>query len=153
MRAQLPVWSPISARILASGLARAAGSDPLGLLEARLAAEYRAQSVVLTDGGTSALTLALRSLGPAPVVGLPAYGCFDLATAAVGANATLRFYDVDPASLAPDDASLRQILAAGVDGVVFVHFYGVPVDLRRWRDSVRSAGAVVIDDAAQGAGA
>jgi len=153
IRAQLPVWSPVSGRMLASGLLRSLQHDPRQALERHLLEEYAARRALLTDSGTSALTLALRSLGSSPVVALPAYGCFDLATAAVGADAKVRFYDIDPGTLAPDEGSLRRALAEGVSGVVVAHFYGVPVDLRIWRVEVAAAGAVLIDDAAQAVGA
>ncbi len=153
MRAQLPVWSPVSAGILAGGLARALGADPRRLLSRVLAEEYGAERVVLSDSGTTALTLALHAVGVRPTVALPAYGCFDLVTAAVAADSRVRFYDLDPTTLAPEAGSLQRVLEAGVDAVVFVHFYGVPVDVRRWYAAVHAAGAVVIDDAAQGAGA
>jgi dTDP-4-amino-4,6-dideoxygalactose transaminase len=88
--------------------------------------------------------------GDAPVA-LPAYGCYDLATAAVGSGSRVRLYDLDPATLAPDMESLRAAVSAGVSAVVVVHFYGIPVDLAPL-DEVLS-GTLVIEDAAQGAGA
>ncbi len=136
-----------------TGLLRSLKGDPRALLAGALAEEYSVGRALLCDSGTSGLTLALRSLGPEAVVALPAYGCFDLATAAVGADAKVRFYDVDPRTLAPDDQSLRRTLAEGVTAVVVAHFYGIPIDLRAWEDEVRAAGAVLIDDAAQGVGA
>ena len=35
-------------------------------------------------------------------VALPAFGCFDLATAAVGADVPVLFYDLEPTTLQPD---------------------------------------------------
>lgn len=110
---------------------------------------------MLTDSGTSALTLALRHTcddGRRPVA-IPAYGCFDLATAVLGARVPFILYDVDPTTLGPDFDSLRRALRQGADRIVVVHLYGVPVDMRAVLDLARDHGALVIDDAAQGVGA
>jgi dTDP-4-amino-4,6-dideoxygalactose transaminase len=54
--------------------------------------------------------------------------------------------------LGPDLGSLQRALEAGAGAVVIVHLYGVPVDLRAIEPLVRHAGAVLIEDAAQGVG-
>jgi dTDP-4-amino-4,6-dideoxygalactose transaminase len=120
-----------------------------------LASFFGSRDVVLTSSGTAALTLAMRGArriaGDAPVA-LPAYGCYDLATAAAGSGSrVVVLYDLDPATLAPDTDSLRAAVSAGVSAAVVVHFYGIPVDLAPL-DEVLS-GTLVIEDAAQGAGA
>lgn len=129
---------------------------PTGL-EQWLARRYEVDAALLLDSGTSALRLAIESLAtataPAVRVALPAYACYDLATAAAGAGAEVSFYDVDPATLGPDWASLSAALSAGAVAVVLVHQYGIPVDLDRARALCDAHGAVVVEDAAQGAGA
>lgn len=156
LRQQLPAWSPTSLSALGAGLAAAAGA---GRADAdwvvnRVAEEYRAESVILTDSGTSALRLAIEASAPpgARAVACPAWGCYDLATAALGAGAAVLCYDLDPATLAPDPASLAAVLARRPTAVVLVHFFGVPVDLERWRDQVERIGATLIEDAAQAFG-
>lgn len=129
---------------------------PAGL-EQWLARRYEVDAALLLDSGTSALRLAVESLAtataPAVRVALPAYACYDLATAAAGAGAEVSFYDVDPATLGPDWASLSAALSPGAVAVVLVHQYGIPVDLDRARALCDAHGAAVIEDAAQGAGA
>lgn len=152
-RYQAPVHSPLDVAAVAAAFL---GGDPRALLADRLRGEFGAVRVHLLDSGTSALTLAiLASLGPAAggAIALPGYGCFDLATAALGAGATVRLYDVDPATLQPDLDSLRRVVAGGVRGVVVVHQYGVPVALDPIRELLRPTGALLIEDAAQGIGA
>lgn len=110
--------------------------------------------MVLTDSGTTALTLALagargRAGGE---VALPAYGCFDLATAAVGAEAPVRFYDLDPVTLGPDMEALDRAVRAGARTVVIAHYYGLPVDLDRVRRLLEGREVVLVEDAAQGEG-
>ncbi len=151
-----PVHSPLSLSALGSGLlalgsSRGAETAPAQLLRAH----YGAREVVLTDSGTAALTLALRAAARAngAPVALPAYGCFDLATAAVGAAASVLLYDLEPATLGPDLRSLRRALEQGVRTIVVAHLYGLPVDYRAVEDLAADFGALVIEDAAQGGGA
>jgi perosamine synthetase len=83
---------------------------------------------------------------------LPAFCCYDLATAANGADVPVVLYDVDPHSLAPDLDSLRRALRLDVGAIVVVHLYGYPVDLTEVNRLAGEVGAVVIEDAAQAAG-
>jgi len=119
---------------------------------------FGGSQVLLTDSGTSALTLALRALaadsvGDPPVVALPAYCYYDVATAADGAGVRVMLYDLDPRTLGPDWDSLETVLDAGVRAVVVAHLYGIPVDMGRVATAAGAHGAVVIEDAAQGVGA
>jgi len=159
-RHQLPVYSPLSAGALLLG-ARAA-ARPAGHAGAQeqlislLSASYAPKAVLLTDSGTTALTAALISAmkdRPGAAVAMPAFACYDVATAADGADAPVLLYDTDPHTLAPDIASLRAVLRHGAAAVVIVHLYGYPVDLAEVNRLAAQAGAVVIEDAAQAAGA
>ncbi|MFZ5624228.1 MAG: DegT/DnrJ/EryC1/StrS family aminotransferase, partial [Gemmatimonadota bacterium] len=159
VRHQLPVYSPLDARAWLGGLA--AMLDPRSCetdVTAWIAERWRSVAVRLTDSGTSALSLAIAaSLAGRPagegLVALPAYACYDVATAVDGAGVRAVLYDVDPATLGPDWDSLAAALRAGAGAVVVAHLYGVPVDLARVARMAANAGALVIEDAAQGAGA
>lgn len=150
-----PAFSPVTIGSIAGGLRSFASGEPSGL-DGWLARRYEVDAALLVDSGTSALRLALtaatRPGGASLSVALPAYGCYDLATAAVGAEAAVSFYDVDPITLGPDWPSLAAVLSTGVDALVLVHQYGVPVDVNRARALADACGAIVIEDAAQGAG-
>jgi dTDP-4-amino-4,6-dideoxygalactose transaminase len=161
-RKQLPVYSPVTVgSVAAAFIASATGGERARSRVLELVrAEYGPRELLLLDSGTSALMLALRAAcreaeeaGRAPLVALPAYGCFDLATAAVGANARVVLYDLDPATLGPDWPSLKRALAYRPAAVVVAHLYGVPVDVARVVGVAAAVDAVVIDDAAQGVGA
>lgn len=154
-----PVHSPVPAAALGAGF-RALFSEGSGLRErtaARIARRFGARRVLLTDSGTSALTLALA--GAAAVrddrsaVALPAYGCYDLLTAARGADVEPVLYDLAPGTLSPDPASLRRAVGRGVGVIVAAHLYGVPVDLDDVAAAAAETGALVVEDAAQGVGA
>jgi len=97
------------------------------LLEGLLAM-YEASVGILTDSGTSALRLALSAAADAGrlPVAMPAYSCYDLATAAIGADVPVLLYDLDPLTLEPDEASLTQALEAGARTLVVAHLFGRP---------------------------
>ncbi len=154
LRSQLPSRSPLSAAALVAGLRCAAdgGREALDWLEHRLRDVYRARGVLLTDSGTSALRLALEAAPPAPAA-LPAYSCYDLATAAVGAGVPALLYDVRSDTLGPDLASLDRALASGAGTVVVAPLFGLPVEMEPVEARCREAGALLVEDAAQEIGA
>ncbi len=166
MRRQLASYSPLRAhRLLAAAkTAVLAPERTLAELEARLAARFDAPLVLLTDSGTHALQIAMelaQELRPGGPMALPAYSCFDLVTAAAGAHVPVMFYDIDPISLAPDMTSLAAGLRPEGQGrtkykppvaVVAGNLYGFPLDWTELRSATHGAGALLIEDAAQGMG-
>ena len=160
MRRQLPVSSPLSLPVIWSAVVQATRltPDPRKALATLLAEEFSAESVVLCGSGTEALQLALRAAKqlldePPRTVALPAFTCYDVGAAAVGAGARIALYDLDPATLAPDFDSLRAVLKQGARVVVVSPLYGVPIDWDALERIVAPFGAVAIEDAAQGHGA
>ena len=152
-----PVHSPVTpAGLLAALRALLTGGDRTRReLEAALLGDLNAGRVVLTDSGTTALALAMRSAMEATGrshIALPGYGCYDLVTALNATGAGVVLYDVDPATLGPDWESFGAALATAPAAVVVVHLYGLPVDLDRVRTMADQAAVPVIEDAAQGAG-
>jgi dTDP-4-amino-4,6-dideoxygalactose transaminase len=124
-------------------------------LEGFLRQTFDARAVLLTDSGTSALTLALRASAASPPirpVALPAYGCYDLATAADGAGADVLLYDVDTRTLGPNLDSLEAALRGGAGTLVIASLYGMPIDLDSVKELAARHGAVVVEDAAQAVG-
>lgn len=155
-RHQLPARSPLTLRSLAGGVASAlvSGSRDAGIAALGTAITHRqgVAGALLTDSGTAALRLALQSPPGRALIALPAYGCFDLASAVLGAGASVIFYDIDPLTLSPDARSLERALRHGAGAAVIVHLYGVPVDVPAAMRLAAAHGAIIIDDAAQGAG-
>jgi dTDP-4-amino-4,6-dideoxygalactose transaminase len=136
-----------------------AGVAPRNVLEVvreRIARDYGSSDAVLTDSGTSALRLGIEaaiaeSKGRNPLVALPAYSCFDVATAADGAEARVALYDIDPVTLSPSPDSFHAALALRPAAVVIAHLYGLAADPGLFA-AAAAGGSVVIDDAAQGVG-
>jgi len=154
---QPPVWSPLTLGALLSGFRAAwlgGGDRARRLLAAELQGAYDPQALYLTDSGTSALTIALqvaKATTGAPAA-LPAYCCYDLATATDGAGIPFLLYDLDPGTLSPDLGSLRRAFEAGARCVVVAHLYGVPADFGAVQALASEFGAIVIEDAAQASG-
>jgi len=161
LRFQLTTYSPVSAAGIRAGAAAAraaAADDPRAELRDALRAAYAADDAVLCGSGTQALQLAIATAvadggaGVPRLVALPAFCCYDVAAAAVGARVGVLLYDVDPATLAPDLDSLRRTLAQGARAVVACPLYGVPLDWDAVEGVAAEFGAVVVEDAAQGHG-
>lgn len=158
---QLPAHSPVDLPALAAGLAaalRGERSGARGRIRRRLRERFPAEDVLLTDSGTTALALALTGAdgsgeGGMGGVALPAYGCYDLATAADAAGVEVSLYDLQPSTLSPDPESVRAALADGASALVVAPLYGVPVEMSFLIELALGAGARVVEDAAQGAGA
>jgi dTDP-4-amino-4,6-dideoxygalactose transaminase len=155
LRRQLPVYSPLSASALVSGAGALFGAGShRRWVTAWLEETWRTRDPLLTDSGTTALTLAMVAgqREDKRGIALPAYGCYDLVTAAHGAGVPVRWYDLDPGTLGPDWASLETTISKGVGALVVAHYYGVPVDMGRARELARTHSVLLIEDAAQGVG-
>jgi len=156
---QPPAYSPLPLSALRAGATAALrpGRDDRGALRELLARDYSADSVTLFASGTQALQVALTEaavgLGPTATVALPAFTCFDVATAAVGARLRIALYDIDPTTLAPDVDSLTAALNAGARIVVVAPLFGFPVYWEAVCACAAPVGALVVEDAAQGSGA
>ena len=157
-RRQLPAYSPLPLRAVIAGAAGlfAGSRTARGEVTTALTHAFGASDVLLTDSGTGSLTLAIRAClesRPDTAVALPAYSCYDLATAADGAGVRVVLYDLVPETLAPEPESLRRALQQGVGVVVLAHLFGLPADPEPVRAAADQVGAWLIEDAAQGAGA
>jgi perosamine synthetase len=154
LRQQLPAYSPFALRHLLHA-ARANG-DVAADVRRLLLSEYAADDVLICGSGTQALQLALQLAQQemaSPVVALPGYGCYDLASAAIGARSRVCLYDLDPATLGPDMDSVHAAIAAGARTIVAAPLYGVPVDWAALSSLAEREGCLLIEDAAQGHGA
>ena len=150
LRRQPPAHSPVGLAAVLAGIRAAAGKanpDTAAQLRTRLNAAH----VLLTDSGTTALQLAIRLADASAPVALPAWACYDVLSAAQGADAPIVWYDLDPTTLQPRAESLEVAAASGIGSVVLVHAYGVPVDVAAVRARL-GPGVRIIEDAAQGWG-
>jgi dTDP-4-amino-4,6-dideoxygalactose transaminase len=156
-RHQLPAFSPLPAKELITAVkARLRdGGREVELARILVAQQYAADDVLLTDSGRAALQWAIASTleRPDDTVALPAFQCFEVASAAVGVGCRIMLYDVDPDTLGPDFESLEAALKLGVRTLVVAPLYGFPIDWETAMSLATAYGARVIEDAAQAHGA
>lgn len=152
------MFSPLSLGAIVAG-ARAAAFDDQGARDrvARALESFHGSGrAILTDSGTTALTLAMKwtiATGSRAKIALPAFCCYDLVTALSGANAEAVFYDLDPATLGPAWDSFARALDQRPAAIVVAHLFGLPVDMPRVLELTDGTGVTVIEDTAQGSGA
>ncbi len=116
---------------------------------------YRVDACALYASGTHALQAALQAALQKKngVVLLPAYTCYEVATAAVGAGANVVLYDVDAETLEPDWASVsRAATGHNVSALVVTPLYGMPLDWQAARAAALRLDALLVADVAQGFG-
>jgi len=150
-RVVAPAHSALPLRsVLAGALALVAG-DAAPELSAALERRFAGRRARLTDSGTSALRLAIEAAcngKSSRCVALPAWACFDVLSAAIGAGVEPLFYDIDPTTLVPDDESVAAVAGAKPAAIVVVHPFGVAADVAALRRSLGEHIAI-IEDAAQ----
>jgi len=123
-------------------------------LERSFAARHGDLLAVATNSGTSALEIALRTLGvEGREVVVPANTFYATAAAVLHAGGRPRFADIDPATLALSVPSVSAVLTPEVAAVIHVHIGGTispeVADLRRLCDE---RGIALIEDAAHAHG-
>jgi perosamine synthetase len=123
-------------------------SAALGLRICRLAAS-----------GRTALYLLLRGLVQAAgdqerrEVIMPAYTCPALVKVALDLGLRPRWVDISPHTLAYEETQLEAQLGEQALAVIWVHPFGIPQPMGRIQALAASAGATLIEDAAQAMGA
>ena len=106
---------------------------------------------VATSSGTTALHLALLSLGvgPGDEVLLPSYVCSAPLHAVYHSGATPILVDVDPTNGNIDPEDLQKRLTAKSKAIIVIHLFGLPANVRE----ISALGLPVIEDCAQALGA
>lgn len=109
-------------------------------------------AVLLTSSCSSALeaSAALLPLGAGDEVVVPAYGFPTAVAPFASRGATIRFADIDAATLNVDPASVQERLGPRTRAVVVMHYGGVAVDAAPWASAAEDLGAAVVEDAAHG---
>lgn len=80
---------------------------------------------------------------------LPGYTCYSLAAAAVKAGCKVALYDLDPSTLQPDLADVKQKINSRTLAVVGQHLLGVKGDISGLAKIAHDHGLCCIEDAAQ----
>lgn len=131
------------------------GENVIGRFE-RAFAEYCGVKYALScNGGTSALTMAVRAAGAGPgdEVITSTYTWNATALAIVAANVIPVLADIDPDTLLLDLKSVEKLITPRTRAIIPVHLYGHPVDMDPLMEIARKHDLVVIEDCAQAHGA
>lgn len=113
---------------------------------------FKAQKVLLTTSGTTALDMAalLCDLQPGDEVILPSFTFSSTATAFVLAGARLVFVDIRPDTMNIDEKKIEAAITGKTKVIVAMHYAGVACDMDAIMDIARRHGLLVVEDAAQG---
>ncbi len=114
--------------------------------------KFKAQKVLLTTSGTSALDMALLlcKLNPGDEVILPSFTFSSTATAPVLAGAKLVFVDIRPDTMNIDENKIENAITNKTKVIVVVHYAGVSCDMNKIMSIAKKHNLLVVEDAAQG---
>ena len=127
----------------------------VGQFERMIAAFHGAPYALAVSSGTTALHLALVSLGigAGDEVIVPDFTFAATASAVVHAGATPVFVDVEPDTWTLDAASVERALTSRTRAIIPVHLYGHPCAMTELMRLAKRKGLAVIEDAAEAWGA
>ena len=113
---------------------------------------FKAQKVLLTTSGTTALDMAalLCDIQPGDEVILPSYTFSSTATAFVLAGAKLVFVDIRPDTMNIDENKIEASITEKTKVIVPVHYAGVACEMDKIMEIARVHNLKVVEDAAQG---
>lgn len=113
---------------------------------------FKAQKVLLTTSGTTALDMALLlcDLKPGDEVILPSFTFSSTATAAVLAGAKLVFVDIRPDTMNIDENKIEMAITEKTRVIIVMHYAGVACEMDTILDIAKRYGLKVVEDAAQG---
>ena len=112
---------------------------------------FKAQKVMLTTSGSTALDMAfeLCGLNPGDEVILPSYTFSSTANAPILCRARLVFVDIRPDTMNIDEKKIEQAITDRTKVICCVHYAGIACEMDAIMDIARRHGLKVIEDAAQ----
>ena len=114
--------------------------------------KFKAQKVLLTTSGTTALEMAtiLCDLHEGDEVILPSYTFSSTATSVVLTGAKLVFVDIRPDTMNIDESKIEEAITERTKAIMVVHYAGVACEMDTIMDIAKRHNLKVIEDAAQG---
>ena len=140
-------------RVLQSGML--AQGPEVAAFEREFADLVAGRACVAVNSGTSALHLALLSLGigRGDEVIVPSFSFAATANVVHLTGATAVFADIEPDHFALDPAAVEAAITPRTKAIMPVHLYGHPAAMDRFRDLAERHGLLLAEDAAQAVGA
>jgi len=123
--------------------------------EREFAARHGAAHGVTFASGTTALAAILlaEGIGPGDEVIVPSMTFISTATSVCHVGAAPVFADIDPRSFNLDPAEIGRLATPSTRAVLTVHYAGQPGDMDALRHACARHGLLLLEDAAQAAGA
>ncbi|HME55739.1 MAG TPA: DegT/DnrJ/EryC1/StrS family aminotransferase [Candidatus Lokiarchaeia archaeon] len=122
--------------------------------EKKFAEMCNVKHAIAVSNGTAALLMAFKAIGiklgdeviTTPITWIATPACADVL------GATIKFCDVDPATMNMDPGTLESLITEKTKAIVPVHMYGQPVDMDPIMEIAATHGLKVIEDAAHAPG-
>jgi dTDP-4-amino-4,6-dideoxygalactose transaminase len=123
--------------------------------EEQFSAFQQARHGIAVTNGTTALSLALQSVGltPGDEVIIPAYTFIATSNTVMMSNAVPIFVDIDPETYNINPDLVEQAITPRTRAIMPVHFAGLPADMDRLLDIAQRHNLALVEDAAQAHGA
>jgi dTDP-4-amino-4,6-dideoxygalactose transaminase len=152
-KALLPEYRAVFEAFATSG--RYVSGPLVAKFESEFADYCGTKHCVTVNTGTAALEVALRGAGisTGQRVAVPAMTFVATAQAVTQAGAMPVLVDVDPDTWTMDPDALSAVATRGIDAVLPVHLHGRLADMEAISSVAREHGALILEDAAQAAGA
>ncbi len=114
-----------------------------------------AKHCIVTNGGTSALHMALAASGvqPGDQVLTSAYSYWATAASILHQNAVPVFVDSDPDTATMDPAAIEERITEYTTAILPVHIHGMPADMDPILEVAEKHGLIVVTDCCQAHGA
>jgi perosamine synthetase len=140
--------------VFASGILTGTGPQNAAF-EREFAIRHRCAHAVSFSSGTTALAAMLlaEGIGPGDEVIVPSMTFISTATSVCHVGATPVFADIDPRSFNLNPDEIPRLATARTRAVLTVHYAGQPGDLDRMAKMCADHGLLLLEDAAQAAGA
>jgi len=120
--------------------------------ERRVAEYAHVKHCIAMNNGTIALEIAIRALGMTGEVIVPSYTFIATAHALHWQGVTPVFADIDPVTHTLDPAAVRRMITPRTTGIIGVHLWGRPAQVRELTEIAEEFGLELMFDAAHAFG-
>ncbi|MEM3658724.1 MAG: DegT/DnrJ/EryC1/StrS family aminotransferase [Candidatus Hadarchaeum sp.] len=159
---KLTPWPILSERdreyvnqVLNSGILAGAFAPQVKALQEEFAEYLGVRYCIAVNSGTAALHMAVAAagIGPGDEVITSAFSFLASATAAMHQGAIPVFVDIDAKTYNMDPRKVEEKVSDRTKAIIVVHIHGLPADMDEIRAIARRHKLLIIEDAAQAAGA
>lgn len=121
-------------------------------LEKELEAVLNVSSLHFVNNGTTALQLAIKSLGIQKEIITTPFSFVATTTSIIWENCKPKFVDIDPETLCIDPTKIEGAITEETEAILATHVYGIPCDVEKIEEIAMKYGLKVIYDAAHAFG-